>query len=219
MGTVKCVDCGLLALLSSAAGEVPDSTATREFRQTGGHSLADYHPEPHCYVKAHPIDAEFKSDKDTDRVRTFLRVINNPRSCGKFHPWDGISTPKEVNDMLGMVEMAKINAQSRKEDLDRADAKARVDMDRADAKTKVDLDRTTAEAKEVRDWQTAENEKSRKLQRDQNWNENARWVGTGFAIAIFSVCAFFGGQYFEKSEPRAKDAVVVPTTPTQPSVK
>lgn len=148
--TVKCRDCGLLALRLSPPAEVPNKTAAESFRKVANHPNFGYYTGPFCYAKKFPLETIWEKECKAGypNEKTFLDVINSPRQCSEFHKWDGVSSPPEVAAMIESSRVAAIQFESH-----------RLDMDRAADQFKEQLAHQREEAAKARDWQEGQEAK------------------------------------------------------------
>jgi len=178
--TVKCADCGLLALRKAGPGGVADHPMGEEVRRRGEHRSYDFETPPHCHVAAFNLPEEYKAEMkktDGEKVRSFLNVINVPRECAKFCVWDQAKTPKEHADMQRADEFARIQAESHKTDADRAERQLEKQADRQDARERASREWQENESGKNRQWQEVESDKSRGWQEKES-TKNRDWQGT-----------------------------------------
>lgn len=189
--TVKCQDCGLLALRHARQNTVPDVPATKEIRHSG-QPPADCYSWPCCHVAAFDLQSERDAIPnqrgDTGR---FLDVITAARVCGNFVPNTEGMTPAEhrvAADAARREREGKMNA---------------IEL------LRVQHELMERAADKQRKWQEQQDEKHGR-------SETRRWLLAGVGGVVVAVASFFGGRHFaEQDRIAAEQRAAQKTTKTE----
>ncbi len=239
--TVKCQDCGLLAVVDA---EKKHRECPQEWRDDGDRptwlAREGCSHSPACHVGEFKLADEYKvavppHDPDTkartEKGRKYLHVITMPRVCPKHVPYRVQLTPEQH------IEQAERAA--------RRSADATWEREKMDIHREIELMRMNWQAEQAikqrhwqedfaakqaeekrnddrvqREWQAGEAEKQRK--HDRKWR-----IIAGIGGAVCTIVGFFGGIYFAPTnsppvEPRAiqlTDQVQFNPKTTTPSTK
>jgi hypothetical protein len=101
-GSVKCADCGMLAMLHKQSGEyVAADQMLRERGEIVHHgNQYIYHAYPLCAAVAVNLRTLIGPQNDENENSFRKRVIHDERQCDSFVPWNPCFSPKEHKEMI-----------------------------------------------------------------------------------------------------------------------
>jgi hypothetical protein len=89
MEKCKCSECGFLALLNKFDQRLYETHALA--RKLGQFDYQRFDKFPGCTVNAQPIGTEMKDDSPQE----FVRVVSDPRDCGRYFRWTPTFSPEK----------------------------------------------------------------------------------------------------------------------------
>lgn len=117
--SVKCAECGLLAVLHNQTGEYV--AADKRYRETGEipHDRGRYIHNPYPFCAANVVDFRKLIGGNNPENDGSLRCkpLHEPRECSEFAMWNPCFSPKEHKEMILSEKMLEIQRQ--REDADR----------------------------------------------------------------------------------------------------
>ena len=145
MASVKCAECGLLAL----------RTPGQEIRQAGHDArtngrVPDGHGQmPVCIRGAASLDKEMAGATPD----AFVQVVSKDRECDKFYTWHEGYSPKEHLDMVAQETLLKMQADQREADKRWQAEQRERDQRREDERREKDRKQEEERHKSDRQWQ------------------------------------------------------------------
>ena len=166
MGTIKCAECGLLALRQS---ETRDAHEAEQRTRESGHATGFTESNPYCFAQAQRIDKECFELKQTAEYSTnpyagVLAVIQHDRECARFVPWQPGRSPKEHQEMVNAQELQRFQDERQAKDQERQEQRDAAQREWQAAQEDARREREAARELANRKWQEEQNEKNRTWQ-------------------------------------------------------